>query len=243
MFSRQLIYQDGKSNKFWNIYLSGDTYTVQFGRIGTQGQQQTKRFSNPAEAQLAFEKIVAKKYGKGYIDAEEAYRREEEHPLQSLVDQLSLEDARLFGAECAAHVLHLFEKKFPDQRWPRVAIERARFYTTGECPDKLLREAYQGAEQTSWAVWQQFPGEGGARAAALAAAYSAFLPSKTLGKNRPSSDRDAYSPIAVCDAAALAAGLAVANGGGDKFAKAHDKEAAWQKGHLIKQMKKAGYFR
>ena len=40
---RTFTFDDGKSQKFWNIELEGNRYTVTFGRIGTQGQTQTRR--------------------------------------------------------------------------------------------------------------------------------------------------------------------------------------------------------
>ncbi len=70
----QLI--EGTSKKFWTIELDGTTHTVQFGRIGTAGQTQTKQFKTPEEAQKAYEKLVREKVSKGYqrveADAEPA---------------------------------------------------------------------------------------------------------------------------------------------------------------------------
>jgi predicted DNA-binding WGR domain protein len=57
---------EGKSAKFWAIELDGPRYTVQFGRIGTAGQTQTKEFKTPAEAQKAYAKLVQEKVKKGY---------------------------------------------------------------------------------------------------------------------------------------------------------------------------------
>ena len=38
-------FSDGKSNKFWQIELSGNSFTTTYGRIGTDGQSTTKECS------------------------------------------------------------------------------------------------------------------------------------------------------------------------------------------------------
>ena len=57
---------EGKSSKFWEIELNGDSFDVRWGRIGTNGQSQTKSFANTAKAQAEHDKLVAEKTGKGY---------------------------------------------------------------------------------------------------------------------------------------------------------------------------------
>lgn len=67
--ARQLVFQEGGSQKFWNIELDGASHVVWFGRIGTQGQRQSKEFSSAAEAKTSYDKLVAEKVKKGYVDA------------------------------------------------------------------------------------------------------------------------------------------------------------------------------
>ncbi|MEZ4376562.1 MAG: DUF4132 domain-containing protein [Polyangiaceae bacterium] len=67
--SRQLVFEDGSSHKFWDIVLDGSSHTVRFGRVGTDGQTQTKDFGSKDEARKAFDKLVAQKLKKGYEDA------------------------------------------------------------------------------------------------------------------------------------------------------------------------------
>lgn len=55
-----------KSSKFWEITLTGNEYTVRYGRIGKNGQKKTKSFSNSALAKEAFKKSIRKKITKGY---------------------------------------------------------------------------------------------------------------------------------------------------------------------------------
>lgn len=65
---RELVFQDGSSHKFWTIELNDSAHTVNFGRVGTNGQQKTKEFESDAEARKSFDKLVAEKLKKGYID-------------------------------------------------------------------------------------------------------------------------------------------------------------------------------
>lgn len=67
--SRELTFQEGSSNKFWKIELDGSSHTVQYGRVGTNGQTQTKTFDSAAEAKKSFDKLVAEKLKKGYVDS------------------------------------------------------------------------------------------------------------------------------------------------------------------------------
>ncbi|QDV44501.1 WGR domain protein [Stieleria neptunia] len=69
MNRRELVFMDSASNKFWNIELSGDSHTVNFGRSGTDGQTKTKSFANEEAARKDFDKLVAAKMKKGYVDA------------------------------------------------------------------------------------------------------------------------------------------------------------------------------
>ncbi|SFH92653.1 DUF4132 domain-containing protein [Planctomicrobium piriforme] len=66
--SRSLEFSDGSSNKFWNIELNGTEHTVTFGKIGTSGQSQTKNFGSEDEAKKSYDKLVAEKSKKGYVD-------------------------------------------------------------------------------------------------------------------------------------------------------------------------------
>ena len=58
----------GASKKFWELSLSGDVFTVRFGRIGTLGQSQTKRFPDEAKARREAENLIAEKLKKGYVE-------------------------------------------------------------------------------------------------------------------------------------------------------------------------------
>jgi predicted DNA-binding WGR domain protein len=66
MARREFHFVEGTSNKFWAIDLRGTQFTVDWGRIGTAGQTQTKTFGSEAEAKKQWEKLIAEKTGKGY---------------------------------------------------------------------------------------------------------------------------------------------------------------------------------
>ncbi|HEY2738276.1 MAG TPA: WGR domain-containing protein, partial [Thermoanaerobaculia bacterium] len=57
---------EGTSAKFWQVEVSGNDVTTQWGRIGTAGQAKTKTFASPAAAQAEHDALVREKTGKGY---------------------------------------------------------------------------------------------------------------------------------------------------------------------------------
>jgi uncharacterized protein (TIGR02996 family) len=57
---------EGSSNKFWEISLDGESFSTTYGKIGTSGQSTTKDFDDEAQAQDAYDKIVAEKVKTGY---------------------------------------------------------------------------------------------------------------------------------------------------------------------------------
>jgi predicted DNA-binding WGR domain protein len=63
---RTFEYTDDKSNKFWSIETNGDEFTVTFGKIGTDGQSQTKSFADEEACNKAAEKLINEKTKKGY---------------------------------------------------------------------------------------------------------------------------------------------------------------------------------
>lgn len=65
-------FNDGSSHKFWQIDPQGNDLHVAWGRIGTQGQTQIKRFDTPVQAQTAMARLVKEKTGKGYVRVGEA---------------------------------------------------------------------------------------------------------------------------------------------------------------------------
>jgi uncharacterized protein (TIGR02996 family) len=72
---RTFWFSEGSSNKFWNITLSGKSFTVNFGKVGTAGQTQVKSFADESTAQKEHDKLVAEKLKKGYRETTPAAKK------------------------------------------------------------------------------------------------------------------------------------------------------------------------
>ena len=69
---RRFEFVGGNSAKFWEIRVAGDEVTVRYGRLGTDGQSQTKTLPDAAAATKHAEKLIAQKTGKGYQEVTRA---------------------------------------------------------------------------------------------------------------------------------------------------------------------------
>jgi DNA ligase 1 len=67
---RRFELDDGASSKFWEIEVTGESYTVTWGRLGTSGQSKTKAFPTPDRAEADADKRIAEKTKKGYVEVE-----------------------------------------------------------------------------------------------------------------------------------------------------------------------------
>lgn len=63
---RYFEFIEGSSFKFYEVSTDGNTVTIRFGRIGTEGQSQTKPFADAEAAAKHAEKQIASKLAKGY---------------------------------------------------------------------------------------------------------------------------------------------------------------------------------
>ncbi len=61
------------------------------------------------------------------------------------IDTWNARTIRLFAADCAEHVLHLFEQRHPDDIRPRQAIAAARAFARGEIDQQALTAARAAA--------------------------------------------------------------------------------------------------
>ncbi|MCH9686290.1 MAG: WGR domain-containing protein, partial [Deltaproteobacteria bacterium] len=68
--SLQLV--DGSSRKFWRARVEGGNLTINYGRIGTNGQTQLKQLGTEDKARAELEKVGKSKRRKGYEDAGDA---------------------------------------------------------------------------------------------------------------------------------------------------------------------------
>ena len=65
---RRFEYVGGSSAKFWEVSVTDNQVTVYYGRLGTNGQTQSKSFPDATKAQQYADKVVAQKLGKGYVE-------------------------------------------------------------------------------------------------------------------------------------------------------------------------------
>lgn len=65
---RYFEFVEGTSSKFWEISMSGSDVTTRWGKIGTDGQSKTKTFKDEAAAKKEYDKLIAEKTGKGYVE-------------------------------------------------------------------------------------------------------------------------------------------------------------------------------
>jgi predicted DNA-binding WGR domain protein len=63
---RTFVFQDEKSQKFWNIEVKGTDFTVTYGKLGTTGQSSSKSFETKEKCQKEANKLIAEKTKKGY---------------------------------------------------------------------------------------------------------------------------------------------------------------------------------
>ena len=60
-------YQNGKKETFWNIEVTGDTYTITTGKVGTDGKADSKTFETPDKCMKeAYKKAYQKYLADGY---------------------------------------------------------------------------------------------------------------------------------------------------------------------------------
>lgn len=129
---------------------------------------------------------------------------------------------RLFAVDCAEHVLHIFEEKYPDDTRPRKAIEAARAYLAGEIDETELENASEAKDvpwvsRVRWSAWASWAAAWSARSAAWAARDA----------------RDSGDARTAIWAAASDARDAAGDNAGDAKDAAEAAERAWQAGRLM----------
>jgi predicted DNA-binding WGR domain protein len=64
--TRRFEFIGGNSAKFYEVTVADCDVTVRYGRLGTNGQSQTKSFADAAKAQKQADAQIVQKIGKGY---------------------------------------------------------------------------------------------------------------------------------------------------------------------------------
>jgi hypothetical protein len=145
---------------------------------------------------------------------------------------------QLFGADCAAHVLHLFEQAVPDDNRVRMAIVASRQYARGIITIEALyaeKSAAWGAAMDAAALASPFRrGTSSAAASRVASsAWCAAIPPDALAQNITSSGgwRDAAARAA--EAVALTGEFAHSAALDAAYAVSMAHERAWQLDRLV----------
>jgi uncharacterized protein (TIGR02996 family) len=135
---RTFQYSDAKSHKFWTIEVSGDSFTVTYGKVGAKGQTQTKSFPSPEKAQQAADKLIAEKLGKGYRETTPAASGP--GPLRTALEAALAEDPDDLAAHMAyADFLH-------EQGDPRGEFIQTQLALEDDKLNQAQREALQKKE-------------------------------------------------------------------------------------------------
>ena len=148
--------------------------------------------------------------------------------LMELVGETDRKTLAVWATDCAERVLSYFERKFPDDRRPRKALETLReWLKTGEFKMAVIRKASLDSHAAAREVGAESPARSAARAAGQAVA-TAHVPRHAYGAA-------IYAQQAVFRAADSATAPAVPASGAalaDADAAA-TKERDWQYRHLL----------
>lgn len=151
------------------------------------------------------------------------------------VETWNVKTARLFAADCAEHVLPIFEKKYPEDDRPRKAIQAARDYENGLIDKNELAAAGCAAAYAANAAGYVANAAGYAAAyAANAAAYAAAAGAAAYAAD--SAYAVAYGAGYVANAAGDAAGDAAGNAAAAAGAAARAAERKWQTEKLFEYL-------
>jgi predicted DNA-binding WGR domain protein len=72
---KHLTFKDNKSDKFWSIAVSGKSFTVTYGKTGTDGQTSVKDFDTEEKCMKEAEKLVSEKIKKEYIESSGTHKK------------------------------------------------------------------------------------------------------------------------------------------------------------------------
>jgi hypothetical protein len=117
-----------------------------------------------------------------YLPVIEVPGRDLQWQLTEGIFVLSARSARLFGADCAEHVLTIWEAQFPNDPTPKLAVEAARKAARANAPkrENILPNANEPMSEAgqraidAWEAWTRF--DYGVGCVARAAANACSLP-------------------------------------------------------------------
>jgi predicted DNA-binding WGR domain protein len=99
-----LTFKDDKSDKFWQIVTSEKSFTVTFGKTGTAGVSQVKKFASERMCLEEAEKLVFKKLKSGYSKTFSATKKSVQKPSESRNKTKTFQWAKV---ECKSNLLNI----------------------------------------------------------------------------------------------------------------------------------------
>lgn len=104
MMETTLVNKEGTSNKFWKINVSGKSYTITFGKIGTVGAVKVKSFENEDACKKDAEKLIQSKLKKGYTLADAVNQVMKENTMTDTVFWQMLEGSKNKGEDAEEQI-------------------------------------------------------------------------------------------------------------------------------------------
>jgi uncharacterized protein (TIGR02996 family) len=157
---RTFQFSDAKSHKFWNIDVSGKSFTATWGKIGTPGQSQTKSFPTGEKAQAEADKLIKEKTKKGYVETT---------PTASVSDAEAFQKALIANphdlAGWCAYAEYLVEQGDPRGEFMQTQIaleDESRPKKERDALKKREKELLKKHEQEWVGDWADNPDVGGA---------------------------------------------------------------------------------
>lgn len=149
-------YRKGSSSKFWEIATRAARLSVRWGRIGSDGQSKTSKFSSAAAAEEAADKLRQQKMAKGYVLV--GSRRNPQGQEQALRGpEIAWTAITQHVAKRGAELLAAFAKRAPDRKITNLALYHyifddapaVRFLVDYETDDETELGELDGAAWTS----------------------------------------------------------------------------------------------
>ncbi len=150
---KHLKYIDGTSDKFWQIEVFEEKYTVTYGKNGTSGVSQTKSFPTPDECLKTAEKLLSEKIKKGYSENGEISIVEKADPKTgklSDIGEILKEYDSILNSKNSSLLLPFFKEKSKGNLEPiRKHIKKSKRYWMTYV-DLSLEPGYKKVKKDSW---------------------------------------------------------------------------------------------
>ncbi|PRP93503.1 WGR domain-containing protein [Enhygromyxa salina] len=159
---RRFEFKDSRSYKFWEIEVDGVSFTARYGKVGTDGQTQTKSFASADKAAAAAEKKIQEKVRKGYAEVGSAPASpakqdaaEPEHDFAVLADKLQAAGDP-WGQRIALSIAHAATgSKSPERRKLAKALkelerEHATHFFGAALQDLMTEDGFEKVARLTW---------------------------------------------------------------------------------------------